>query len=71
MSQLFDLGEIDLPDGEYTGLWGGYVIEITEEPYIGNKIVTPIGIRSFNIPVVVTVTYHKATAEIIGERSDA
>ncbi len=45
---------INLKNGTYSGLWGGYVIEINAG---GKKVelTTDIGVRGFNIPVSVTL----------------
>ncbi len=46
--------EATLPDGLYSGLWGGYEIKIlyNNEEYV---LTTLIGVKGMNYPVIVTV----------------
>ena len=46
--------EITLPDGIYTGKWGGYIIEVryNENTY---ELTTEEGVRGIGINVVVTI----------------
>ena len=47
--------KIELPDGEYKGLWGGYQVEFetSEDNYMP---FTEDGVRGFNIPVSVFIS---------------
>lgn len=56
--------EIILPDGIYTGKWGGYVIEVRykENTY---ELTTEEGIRGIGINVVVTIKNGVATFDTI------
>jgi len=56
--------ETVLPDGLYTGTWGGYVIELTYKKEI-YQLFTEIGVKGINIPVVVEVKENKITFDRI------
>jgi hypothetical protein len=43
-----------LPDGTYTGIWGGYVITLSYDKKT-YELKTKEGVRGFNIKVVVTI----------------
>lgn len=43
-----------LPDGTYTGYWGGYVVEFHHEGQ-DYTLKTSIGIKGINIPCVITI----------------
>jgi hypothetical protein len=43
-----------LPDGNYKGLWGGYIVDTTIEGK-KYKVATKDGIRSFNVPCRVVI----------------
>jgi hypothetical protein len=54
--------EATLPDGNYTGTWGGYVIELNYEDKT-YELNTEEGVRGMNIKVIINVrdgvaTYH-------------
>lgn len=52
--------EVTLPDGNYLGTWGGYVITMN---YNGKtyELETEEGVRGFNIKVMVTINNGEAT----------
>lgn len=54
--------EVTLPDGIYTGRWGGYIIEVhyNQNTY---ELTTEEGVRGINISVVVTIKDGVATFE--------
>ena len=43
-----------LEDGEYDGIWGGYIVEtmIENEKFL---VTTKLGIRGYNVPVKVVI----------------
>ena len=49
-----------LPDGNYIGKWGGYVIEVRHRDRV-YECKTEDGVRGFNINVMVTVKDGVAT----------
>ncbi len=51
-----------LPDGKYTGIWGGYIVEIK----VNNKtyeLTSEEGVRGSGIKVIVEIVDGKATFE--------
>ena len=54
--------EVTLPDGIYTGKWGGYSIEVhyNQNTY---ELTTEEGVRGINISVVITIKDGVATFE--------
>ena len=56
--------ETTLPDGIYSGVWGGYIIDVT---YDGRNysLTTEEGVRGFGIKVMVTIKDQVATFETI------
>jgi hypothetical protein len=50
-----DQRRLDLPDGEYTGRYGGYEVELTTVGWRGLSFHVNRGIRGFGIPVTITV----------------
>lgn len=56
--------EVKLPDGEYLGTWGGYVIDL----HLDGKqyqLSTREGVKGIGIKVVVTVKDGKASFKIL------
>jgi hypothetical protein len=51
-----------LPDGNYSGVWGGYIIEVKfkDKTY---ELRTEEGVRGVGFRVVVTITNGEATFE--------
>lgn len=43
-----------LPDGNYKGLWSGYVVTVMHNGEV-HKFKTKLGVRGFNIPRIVEV----------------
>ncbi len=69
MSKILEIREkvpqtATLPDGSYSGVWGGYVIEVT---YKGKtyELTTEEGVRGMGIKVVVNVKDGVATFDEI------
>jgi len=65
MGKILDIKEkvpvsTTLPDGNYMGIWGGYVIEINFQGKT-YQLTTYEGVRGFNIKVVVTIKDGKGT----------
>ncbi|MES2628280.1 MAG: hypothetical protein V4616_04855 [Bacteroidota bacterium] len=56
--------EATLPDGIYSGVWGGYVIEVNLNGEI-YQLTTEQGVRGVNIKVVVIIKDGIATFESI------
>lgn len=56
-----------LPDGQYIGTWGGYVIDLVynERSY---ELKTQEGVRGINVAVVVTIKNGEATFETLNNR---
>ena len=56
--------EVTLPDGIYSGIWGGYIIELT---YKGKtyELTTEEGVRGMGFKVVVTINNGIATYETL------
>lgn len=57
------INNINLPDGEYRGIWGGYEVTV---PTLDNEYVlqTFIGVKTFGVPVWVIVKDHRAAIRI-------
>lgn len=51
---------VKLPDGNYSGLWSGYTIELRHSSGM-YRLETEEGIRGINIPVTVSVVDGVAT----------
>ena len=52
--------ECKLPDGEYNGLWGGYIITIQHE-FNEYRLKSEVGVRGMDYPVTVFVRNGVAT----------
>jgi hypothetical protein len=54
--------ETTLPNGIYTGIWGGYVIELNynQKTY---ELITEEGVKGIGIKVIVTIKDDVATFE--------
>lgn len=53
----YSVKKVKLHNNTYDGLWGGYEVYIPSERY---RFQTDIGVRGFDIPVVVQVSDGKA-----------
>lgn len=53
---------VALPDGTYTGEWGGYIIKLYHQGKTYN-LTTEVGVKGMGIKVVVTITNGVATYE--------
>lgn len=52
--------KMNIPDGVYDGLWGGWEVEIIE---YGLTFRVDAGVRGINIPVIITVNDGMAVCE--------
>ena len=52
---------VELPNGLYSGSWGGYVVTITNTEHKGYEFKTNVGVRCMACPVTVMVIDGVAT----------